>query len=272
MQGHGSDGRDHRRLSRSRVAASGGTATHPGRRVPARELDDWSDDHPLDGRPARGQPAGPVPTRRRVRPAERPSARGRSPRPGPVRRRTRRAHPVPRAPAPASTGPDRPPDPDGDRAARHGGARRHRPGLGALPRRHGRDHDHGHHRPRLGRRRAEHPAGRGGQPDRRAGQRAARRRPLPAAQRPGHRRDQLRHDHAVARAGRRWRRGGLLHPARQLRLHPGARPRQDQCRLSGREGRDRRAAGGRRRERPRADRDASRRRPVGGRWSRPWRG
>ena len=58
MQGHGSDGRDLRRLDRSRVAVSGGTATHPGRRVPARQLDDHGpDDHPASGH--RPQPYRP---------------------------------------------------------------------------------------------------------------------------------------------------------------------------------------------------------------------
>ena len=97
MQGHGSDGRDLRRSSRSRVAVSGGTATHPGRRVPARQLDDWSDDHSFDDHPARGHRPDPYrPGEGFDRPSTRRPAGGR---PDPGRSDSGRAAPT-RFPAP----------------------------------------------------------------------------------------------------------------------------------------------------------------------------
>ncbi len=103
MQGHGSDGRDLRRSDRSGVAVSGGTAPHPGRRVPARPLDDWSDDHSFDDRPARGRRPDPFrPEDGFDRPSARRPAGGR---PDPGRSDGGRAAPT-RFPAPR---PRRPP-------------------------------------------------------------------------------------------------------------------------------------------------------------------
>jgi LCP family protein required for cell wall assembly len=103
VQGHGSDGRDLRRSDRSRVAVSGGTATHPGRRDPARPLDDWSDDHTFDDRPARGRRPDPYrPGDGFDRPSARRPAGGR---PDPGRSDAGRAAPT-RFPAPR---PRRPP-------------------------------------------------------------------------------------------------------------------------------------------------------------------
>ena len=128
-----------------------------------------------------------------------------------------RAAAGPRPPAPAgSLDPAaRPLPPDRGRPRLLASCRRHRDGVGPLPRRHGRDHDHRRHRRRLGRRRPEHPARRRGQPHRRAGQPAAARGAARAAQRRRHRRAELRHDHPAARARGRRGRHRVLHPARQ---------------------------------------------------------
>lgn len=86
------------------MAASGGTATHPGRRVPARGLDDrWPDDHPLDGFPTRDRRPDPYrPGAGSDRPGTRRPAGGR---PDPGRPDGGRAAPT-RFPAPR---PRRPP-------------------------------------------------------------------------------------------------------------------------------------------------------------------
>ena len=81
----------------------------------------------------------------------------------------------------------------------------------------------------------------------------------------GHRRDQLRHDHPAACAGRRRRRGRVLHPPGQLRRHPGHRRDKINAAYPAVQGRDRGAAGGRgasdrRGSRP-SPREAGRQRP-----------